>query len=569
LLEALRQVELPQAEILGADRDRICFSHRRDRNTDWYWVVNDTERSRDVAVRIAATGRFEKWDAETGERWALPAKSSGGHSELNLHFGPHDAFFVVRHGGRERAKKLEAGGPEETLLTLPASGWRFTPEAAQLEVPYAKVEGEAEPLWLAPERLSQREWWLIGPFPYGDHEGFFREFPPEREFKPESKYAGASGEVSWEWCAAPDYIVRPREAMKRGGAFGVYYAFANVWSPTARRAKLSAAFADSLSVWWNDELKLSKHQHPKWLLQRDCWAETRDIEVRQGWNTVRLKLGPSFESQTAFMFRLIDESGATLRDVVYAREQTLVAAAEAQSKRLTVAIPPAAISLEVPAFRKPFRLVIEGRPVDAKSKSKVALPPTARSPRGVWPVTPRGECVFEIESGDEPERAIAFGSGTVPFTLQCWTDSALVHFSGSAIYETEFELPRSAQRRKLRLDLGEVGLAAEAWVNGRKVGERAWRPFRFDISQAARSGKNTLRIRVANSNAGWQAQGGTIYGKGAWGLKYSTELDRLPTLRPNGLEGPVRLVASRGAQVRPAPPTAALRSSSSAATPTP
>ena len=51
-----------------------------------------------------------------------------------------------------------------------------------------------------------------------------------------------------------------------------------------------------------------------------------------------------------------------------------------------------------------------------------------------------------------------------------------------------------------------------------------------------------LRIRVANSNAGWQSQGGTIYGKASWGLKYNTERDRLPTLRPNGLEGPVRLV---------------------------
>lgn len=532
LLAALRQVEPPQVEILGADRDRIYFSHRRDQNTDWYWVVNDTERSREVALRFPGTGRFEKWDAETGERWALPAKSAGDKSELNLHFGPHDAFFVVRHEGRERAKPLADAGSEEMLFTLPASGWRFTPEAARLEVPCAKVEGEAEPLWLAPERLSQREWWLIGPFPYGDHEGFFREFPPEREFKPEANYAGANGEVSWEWCKAPDYIVRPREGMKRGGAFGVYYAFANIWSPTARRARLAAAFADSLSVWWNDELKFSKHQHPKWLLQRDGWAETRDIEMRQGWNTVRLKLGPSFESQTAFMFRLTDESGATLRDVIYAREQTPVAAAETRSKRLSVAIPPAAISLQVPAFRKLFRLVIEGRPVDAKPKSEVILPPTAR------------ELVFEIEGGDEPERAIAFASGTVPFTLQCWTDSALAHFSGSAIYETEFELPKSARGRKLVLDLGEVGLTAEVWVNGKKVGERAWRPFRFDVSKAVRPGKNILRIRVANSNAGWQSQGGTIYGKGSWGLKYTTELDRLPTLRPNGLEGPVRLVAS-------------------------
>ena len=367
LLDSLARVESPQVEIRSADRERLHFSHRRQDGVDWYWAVNDTERDRRVVVRFPGTGRFEKWDAETGERWALRATTTGDKSELELLFGQHDAFFVVRHEGRERAEPFAAGGEQDILLTLPATGWRFTPEAARLEVPYATVEGETEPLWLAPERLSQRDWWLIGPFPYGDHEGFFREFPPEHEFKPDAKYAGAQGEVGWEWCAAPDYIVRPREAMGKGrvSAQGVFYAFANVWSPTERRAKLSVAFADSMSVWWNDELKLSVHQHPKWVLLRDCWAETRDIQVRAGWNTVRLKLGPSFESQTAFMFRLMDESGATLRDVTYAREQSPVAASEPRSKRLTVAIPPGAVSLEVPAFRKPFRLMIESKRLSA------------------------------------------------------------------------------------------------------------------------------------------------------------------------------------------------------------
>jgi hypothetical protein len=55
-------------------------------------------------------------------------------------------------------------------------------------------------------------------------------------------------------------------------------------------------------------------------------------------------------------------------------------------------------------------------------------------------------------------------------------------------------------------------------------------------------GVNSLKVVVANSDAGWQSQGGTIYPKGSWGLKYSTERDRLPTIRPNGLEGPVRLL---------------------------
>jgi hypothetical protein len=186
--------------------------------------------------------------------------------------------------------------------------------------------------------------------------------------------------------------------------------------------------------------------------------------------------------------------------------------------------------LEVPAFRKLFRLTIEGQPVSAAPKSIAALPANARA------------CDFGVESGDEPERPVAFRSGTAPFTLQCWTDSALAHYSGTAIYETDFQLPPGARGQKLALDLGAVGLAAEAWVNGKKVGERAWRPFWFDISKAVRSGNNTLRIRVANSNAGWEAQGGTVYGKGSWGLKYNTERDRLATLHPNGLEGPVEIM---------------------------
>ena len=171
--------------------------------------------------------------------------------------------------------------------------------------------------------------------------------------------------------------------------------------------------------------------------------------------------------------------------------------------------------------------------MSASPKASVLLPANARA------------CDFEVESGDEPERSVAFRSGTVPFTLQCWTDSALAHYSGTALYETDFQMPRDARGKNLALDLGAVGLAAEAWVNGKKVGERAWRPFWFDISKAVRARNNTLRIRVANSNAGWEAQGGTIYGKGSWGLKYNTERDRLATLHPNGLGEPALADAIR------------------------
>jgi hypothetical protein len=386
------------------------------------------------------------------------------------------------------------------LVTLPQTGWQFTPEAPEIRVPYAKAGGNM--VWLAPERLSNSRWWMIGPFPYDDHKGFFAEYPPEREFTASAEYPGAYGRaVRWKWIESPTYFVDVRNALSipRNRALGVFYALAHVYSPSARKGRLSAAFADSLAVWWNGEQKLLEHRHPKWLLMRDVWAEKRDIEIRQGWNMVLLKIGSSLMVPTAFLFRIEDERGRTMRDLVYADQ---------------------------------IRASVEPHPRTADFS--VAVPPGTAN-QSAKEISYRGQPI--------PEQPVAFRSATVEFTLQSWTDSALAHYSGTAIYETQFRLEKADAGNQLSLDLGSVGVAAEVWVNGRKAGERVWRPYRFDITGLVRSGLNQLRIRVANSDAGWQSQGDTIYPKGSWGLRYETELDRLKTIRPNGLEGPVRIFA--------------------------
>ncbi len=80
------------------------------------------------------------------------------------------------------------------------------------------------------------------------------------------------------------------------------------------------------------------------------------------------------------------------------------------------------------------------------------------------------------------------------------------------------------------------------WINGKPAGSRVWTPFEFDVTGLVKSGANQLRVRVANSDAGWMSQGDPIYERGAWGIKFASERDRLKTLHPNGLEGPVRLL---------------------------
>lgn len=418
--------------------DHIYCSHRTDGTTDWFWVVNDSDKSRTLPV----DGPYEKWDAETGERSPIANE---------LIFGPWDAYFVIPTNESPRTAPVR-----ETLLTqFPDNGWRFTPESPYIDVPYAK-DKNGDPLWLAPERSSLRNWWIGGPFPYDDHRGFFKPYAPETQ---------PFDSKDWKWFESPDYIVTlPRER-------GIYYAFTYVDSPGDRDAEGIAAFADSLKVWVNGREVFNMHRHPKWSLLRDAWAERFPVHLHKGRNEVLLKIGPSLMVRTAFMFRI-------------------------------------------------------GTPVHERCDLSVSTPPGA--------ISSAPHCFDEYHP-------VRFNTGTVPFTLQSWTDSALAHYSGMASYERSFELPLASAGRNLTLDLGAVGVAAEVWVNGKPCGQRVWRPFKFDIGKQSHPGANTLKIRIANSDAGQQAQGDTIYPRGSWGLHYKTELDRIPAIRPNGLEGPVRI----------------------------
>ncbi len=495
LFIALEKKSPPQVEVLD-NGDHLFFSHRKLPGVDWYWFVNDTPQVRTVRVRFPATGAFEQWNAETGAKRPLP-ESSGA---VSLTFGPWDAYFVVRRDGEQNTASPSSNGPSITK-ELPDTGWRLTLETPCVRVPYARNEAGKE-VWLSPEALSNRKWWLIGPFPYDDHRGFFQPYGPEQAFDPKAHYRGAFGDVSWKWYESQDYVLTLRDALglRNQQAVGVFYAYANVYSPSEREGRIVTAFADSLAAWWNGGKVMSVHRHPKWSLLRDPWAEHAAIHLHRGWNRVLLKIGPSLMVQTAFSFRIAGTDGATMRDLVYAPDQQHPPES-ADAGKLSIAIPPGT---------------------------------TARGAHDGWLALPPRQ---------EPEHAVCVPTHPSPFRLQSWTDSALANYSGTALYETTFETRPPAPGKKLFLDLGAVGVAAEVWVNGRSVGQRAWGPFRFDITQAVHAGTNSLRVRVANSDAGWQSQGDTIYAKGSWGLHYQTERDRLPTIRPNGLEGPVRILS--------------------------
>jgi hypothetical protein len=117
------------------------------------------------------------------------------------------------------------------------------------------------------------------------------------------------------------------------------------------------------------------------------------------------------------------------------------------------------------------------------------------------------------------------------------------HFSGIAAYETTFSWKWTNQPLKRAwLDLGRVADVAEVTLNGRSCGVAWTPPYRVEVTDALRDGRNELQIRVANTwhnrlvgDAGLPEAERTTWTTGPSPPRNAKLLDA-------GLMGPVRLL---------------------------
>ena len=85
-----------------------------------------------------------------------------------------------------------------------------------------------------------------------------------------------------------------------------------------------------------------------------------------------------------------------------------------------------------------------------------------------------------------------------------WTehsDPAIVHYSGTASYHTQFTLPENWERDasiRQTLDLGKVAPMARVHLNGEALGLLWKPPFSVDITDVLKSGVNRLELEVTN-----------------------------------------------------------------------
>jgi hypothetical protein len=87
--------------------------------------------------------------------------------------------------------------------------------------------------------------------------------------------------------------------------------------------------------------------------------------------------------------------------------------------------------------------------------------------------------------------------------LMSWSehpDKRVKYFSGTATYFREFQIPAQSlsTNRRVILDLGKVQVIAQPIVNGHDFGTLWKPPFRVDITDAVKQGRNTVEVRVVN-----------------------------------------------------------------------
>lgn len=84
-----------------------------------------------------------------------------------------------------------------------------------------------------------------------------------------------------------------------------------------------------------------------------------------------------------------------------------------------------------------------------------------------------------------------------PADLAQNTDPEVRYFSGTITYTTEFDLDDAGAERTL-LDLGRVEAMAKVYVNDRYAGGAWCPPYKVDITDCVKKGRNTLRVEVVN-----------------------------------------------------------------------
>ena len=84
----------------------------------------------------------------------------------------------------------------------------------------------------------------------------------------------------------------------------------------------------------------------------------------------------------------------------------------------------------------------------------------------------------------------------VTTALKPWEELGPAAGAGPATYEKQFTAKATAKGQHVYLEIGDVHQYAKVTLNGKDLGDRAFQPYRWDVTSALKAGENDLKIEV-------------------------------------------------------------------------
>jgi len=158
----------------------------------------------------------------------------------------------------------------------------------------------------------QQTWRLLGPFANEEGQGLDTALPPERDLQAPGPFAGKGGaQLQWRPYrgeAVSGYVDLSAALSPEPWCLG--YAACELYAPSEREGWLELGSSDGLQVWLNGERVLRSDTRRAAAPRQDMVP----VHLRQGWNTVLLKVGRE-EDEWGFYFRLTDDRGEAWGDI--------------------------------------------------------------------------------------------------------------------------------------------------------------------------------------------------------------------------------------------------------------
>ncbi|WP_338871990.1 glycosyl hydrolase [Spirosoma sp. SC4-14] len=443
----------PDFEVSSRSGDApITYIHRRVGTTDLYFLANQRRTSEELVCTFRIDGRLpEFWNANTGQISPVSLyESADGRMRLPVHIDPSGSVFVVFRSpaaSRRIQSVLQNNKPVLTTKPFPSVDRTLYKDL---------TNNFTIAFWAKPElnvMLSTRNFMDTIAHPWTD---YYTIYPPSGNGLYGNGHdtcglaVGRNGVAVWQHGAGkPVFILAAPTAISG-------------WS------HIALVYQDGApSVFVNGKL-----------IQQ---GKSNGTIVHPGVGQAYLHEGASYyngDMTPPHVFReVFNESRIrqlATNVIASQQERHPVELAGTTKAALLIWQDGRYTTRDQAGHETAFQITDLGKPVDLKGPWQVNFPPDLGAPATIT----------------LPELA----------SLHKHTDSGVKHFSGTAVYRQTVSVSarQLASNKRLWLDLGQVEVIAEVLVNGKNLGILWARPYRVDITDAAKAGTNTLEIRVTN-----------------------------------------------------------------------